>query len=247
MHKYQRPLDNVAQGKNNGGRFIDLFPQPPSTFAGSKNQEAALRVTGSDGEAVLMTITLTPPEVALIPSEDPPRPLNELPRVTALVRWGQDGCFTEAEVDVRKGTVITVCASEVTVTLRNDAVNQTDGENTFQAPPVRVGAFIGYLPYFKPSNAVRTVTVATLPLTDGLASALSVIPNFASEVSVGFAPGAASGATMRFLDSVGSILSEVQVSSGERHKIPANATSVVFVNNTGATVTGAYYVFELTL
>lgn len=157
-------------------------------------------------------------------------------RVRAEIKWGSGGRQQAAVIDVRNGTMVSVPASFLRVSLANEGT---------QITPV-VGAQVAYLPRGGSGNAVRTRYRDT-NLASG-STADFAVPAFARLVTVFRTPENAA-MTLRFLDSNNVLDYEVRVSaSTDSFRIPlANDVQTVRVLADGTAIPRLRLVFDLDL
>jgi hypothetical protein len=196
--------------------------------------EELIRVQGDSSKAAHISVTLV---------ADPDRSPT-LAECIALPPWGSDGCktFNDIEVDFKIGTVVTVCGSFIQVKARN----LTSGLSASDNP--RLGAFAGYLPYFKPGNATRSFNGGAV--NSGGGSGLSVsVPLFATGVYVLVNPPVTNLA-LQFFDRTGTVIGAAPISSvisSPLIVLPNDARSIQLFNSGGSNVTVSRIIFELSL
>jgi len=216
-HALRWPLDKLQIHVINGGRLQRAKP-------GEEKQ--LLRVSGESAASTHMTLTLFQEAI-----EDG----TPLAPATAIIKWGNDGTKTQAEVDFKQGTMITIPAGFVEVIGRND-------DPVIDA---RLGAFVGYMPYFRQFSATKT---EVMPIAGGGTPSNVVIPPFAISMAVAVSPTNAL-ASIEFRDGAGALIGGYQPLVGAvetQYEIPNDARSVD-INATAIAITGGRVIFNLAL
>lgn len=242
--KWLFPLDAVGLNRANGGRRVRAAP---TTLGPETKFETVLRVNGDSAKGTHMSITFDTPQTIPDPANVQRNPQVPPPCV-AKVRWGNSGFYSEALVDVKQGTVITVPAGMVEVGIANLDEGFDDPDAGPQPPQdANVGAFIAYLPYFKPGNATFTIDDATA-IPDGTVGPSFLIPDYAIETTLLVVPGVGfNDPQLQYQDLSGVVLAN-QSGFGSVNPSPIpNKARQVAINNIagGGTITRAQYIFEL--
>lgn len=107
--------------------------------------------------------------------------LADFPAIVGLLKWGNDGFQTSAEVDFVNGTQISVAGSYVSLAARIDQDAPNNGGQNM--PIVMVGAHVSYLPPVRPS-VYRTRYFALAANGDVGDSVVLSVPPFAHHVDV---------------------------------------------------------------
>lgn len=240
-----RPSMLDQPDSSNIGRSVDLIAmeaivQPPPlpvipwTVVSGLNQ-SILQVTGDDRECKQLSVSLMVEPIIGNPPRD----------ATAIVRWGAGGLQSpDVEIDFINGTVFSVAASFLRIQGRIDT--SFDGAGGRQG--LKIGAFIGY--GARPSSArapQKTVKIAGVA-AGGTADI--TIPTFARDLSILRLPSTFDF-TVRFLNTVGSLLAEAGVPPGaelEARNIPIpNDASTVRITSGGMVCSSMRVIFGLAL
>lgn len=216
----------LDSGRHNVGSEASL--QPGNVL------QTLLFLKGDDDIATLVTVALDA-EVLV------PLVAGDIVRARAVISWGVGGHQHVAEVDIVRGTMVSVEASFLKVDAANESLPALTG------PPLHVGATVGYFPRGTAHRPTRTrfddngiLTAATEDFT---------VPSFSATVTYLRAPSAAPYA-MRFLDSNGNTIAEFTVAGGADAPInlplPNDARTVRIVNG-AVGITQSRAVFGLAL
>lgn len=216
----------VAYPTNQFGRSVEITP---TTAIGSKQTVLDLSERDIKGRPVTVCLAkaILPPAFATSA------------RLRALVEWGIGGVQTSAEVDWRQGTLFTLCASFLRVSVINDALPGS----TFKA-----GAFAGFL---NQSNGMRRAT-RTVYVDLGILAAANqdiAVPPYAETFS--FQRTTMVEFRARFLNTLGTEQYRIDVGAGEYMPpvvLGNDIATVNIVNLSGATnINVGEGIFELSL
>jgi hypothetical protein len=234
-------LQRAYFGVQNAGRNVDCFPQGPLSSQTRTPGSVAAQINGDVSKGRHHTVTVVPM------GERPPlirgasQALRPSPLV-ARIRFAQDGCWTEVDVDVGRGINVTIPAAMIQVILHNEgpisSVNPETGEETV-GRIVQAAVFIDEMPYFKRHNARRTQRFALIA-GGGAASPVTPIPAFATELAAAYAGvtfGTVGGAGIEFQDEDGGVVAWLDYSNiaprPSTVPIPNGATRYRIVNTNG--------------
>ena len=191
------PLDKLDIHVANGGRRKRVAPGAI---------EQLLRISGDSAASAHLTVTLF---------QETSESEIVTPPATAILKWGGSGTQTTAEVDFKNGCAVTLSAAFIEVMGRNDGLIDTE-----------LGAFIGYMPYFREWSATKTMPI---PAAGGGTDANVIIPDFAIAFSVAINPFNSID-HFDFLDGAGAVIGGTAVSVGgainRSYAIPNDARSV---------------------
>lgn len=196
---------------------------------------AVVFLKGDDDVATVVTIALDAEPAAVLDGT------TDIVRARALISWGTGGHLHQAEIDVVRGTMISLQASSVKVEVANESLPAATG------PDLRVGATLSYLPRGGGSRPTRTRYDDNGILAAGTED--FVVPAFAAEVTYQRAPSNAPY-TLRVLDSNSNVLAEFAVAGGADApaRLPlANDARTVRVVNGAVAITRSRAVFGLAL
>lgn len=160
---------------------------------------------------------------------------GDILRIRGRIKWGSGGVTQSADIDVRRGTIISVPCSAIEVSVANEGTQITP----------TVWAQAAHMPRGGGGNATRTRYRDT-SIGNGN-SWDSVVPPFARLVSVMRNPQSAP-MILRFLDSDGTVAYEENVAaSGTAFRIPLSGDIATLRLVAGAAITLARAVFDLDL
>ena len=156
-------------------------------------------------------------------------------RVRAVIKWGVSGHQHEAEIDVCMGTIVSVNASSLRVSVANEGTEVA----------MISGSTCAYMPRGGGSQVHRTRYVGAI---NGAATATVEVPAWATSFAVMRAPAAAPF-TVRVLDGTGAAIYEVAVLANvDVFDIPlSNDAFDVLIVNGAVGITDARVVFNLAL
>lgn len=190
--------------------------------------QTVVQLSGDDELAGVVTVAYALDEITFAS--------GDVLRVRSRVSWGSGGRQHYADIDVRRGTMVSVPASFLRVDVANEGTQVTP----------TVGVQVGYLPRGGGGSPTRTLYRDTT-LSNG-STADFTVPNFARYVSVVRTPQTAA-MTLRFLDSNSVLCCEVRVAaSADVFRIPvANDIETVRVLADGTDIPRLRLVFDLDL
>lgn len=187
-------------------------------------------LVGDDELASMMTITFD-----VIPPPADTFTGGDVRRLRARIQWGTGGAQHEADVDVRKGTMVTVPASFLRVAVANEGT---------QLASVRVRASVGYFPKGNGLSPTRTRYIGAI---SGGSTADHVIPAFARNVTLLRTLGT-SGYLLTFLDTNSVVIGTVIVAgSADQFRIPVPNDAHTTRIGASADITLARAIYELDL
>lgn len=227
-------LEGAQNGVTNAGRRREV---PPGRTV------ELVRLEGDTALGKLHTVTF---HVARRIQQVGPDPV--ISPLVGILRFGNGGTYADGiEVDVRNGTQITVPGGLINVSVRND------GQGTDETAPetFEVGAFVVEYPYYKPSNALRSIRISPLPLAAaGAESNLVEIPEMAQGVRLIYQAYDGPEKYLRFYDTNGFLMGEVG-GIGNLAQVPCaipNGARFVSVQNRNFGEIGdGYFMFDLSL
>jgi len=222
--------------RKNRGRSGEL------TGIGSK--VVVIDCLGYDALATQVTITCgaTPSRPVAAGVFNPAISLEQtsiVPPLRGRLEWGNDGTETEAEIDYVNGTVITLSAASVRLTVELEASVDVQ-DDSFIPPTVR--AHIGYLPRANmPAQRTRVLQLAQEGSTGFLG-----IPPFAKRVRITSddPAGALSGF---FIDLAPQSTCQAFDASGLIDLPIPNGARTIFIENDGEGPVNVCAIFELWL
>lgn len=229
-------LQRAYFGVQNAGRNVACPPQGPLLSDARTPGQVAARINGDVSKGRHHTVTVRPTREYAPPARAPIQELQPSPLV-ARIRFAQDGCWAEVDVDVKRGINVTVPATMIEVVLHNEgplSVVNIEGVETV-GRIVDAAVFIDEMPYFKRHNATRTHRLAAIPAGD--TSPPQPIPAFATEL-VGLFPGQtfspSTGIVVEFLDENGGLVMDVDYFNAPTLPnvipVPNGATQYTVVN-----------------
>lgn len=202
--------------RKNRGRSFELL-EPNS------NPVDLVEVIGDDQLARQVTVTCGLRQLEAVDATT----INNIPAVVGLLRWGNDGHQTEAEIDFVDGTQITVEGSYVRLSAMIDRDAPGNGD---PMPGVLAGAHIGY-----ETPAVGPVTRTRYFVLDENPTRTLPIPPFANEVHV-YRAGNPGSVLVELLDRSGAVIADTSTNGPIEFRLPNDAR---FVRVTNLEVLGA--------
>ncbi len=202
-------LQKAYFGVQNAGRNVTCRPQGPLLAETRTPGQVAARINGDVSKGRHHTVTICPTREYAPPQLTPTQILQPSPLV-ARIRFGQDGCWTEVDVDVKRGINVTVPAAMIEIILHNEGPVSTvniEGVETV-GRIIDAAVFIDEMPYFKRMNATRTIVFPTIDASS--TTVTQRIPAFAMALA-----GATAGPVqtlfnvfLQFLDENGNVVGE---------------------------------------
>lgn len=218
--------ERLLDGVQNMGRNIRVKPG---------EAKSVLNIVGEDNLAEVITFTLS------VQPKDTSAPVSSIARPTAIVQWGNGGVQVEAEMDYVHGLTMSIPASFLRITGRNDVLPATIRGNPAVARDATLGAFIAY------GNRSSFPAQKTVYLDDPALFPIVVsVPDFSSTLSVERAPGTAVF-TIDYLDEMGNTISSIRISANEvmeNATMPSDTKSIRYTSPSSAI---ARLVFKLAI
>jgi len=177
---------SIIHSDRNIGDTVELIPASVPGQRGPLKE--ILRTQGEDGEAQLLTLTISGPptyESSLIAD-----PLESRGPLFAVVEWGIKGARATAELDLPPGGItMSVVASYLQISARYDGLVLLNGSpidprafgGPNPGPRQRVGAFVGYGSYGRASRLTRTFRLDTIAIAQ---KGESIIPGSSPRIRV---------------------------------------------------------------
>jgi len=196
-----------------------------------------LNVIGSikEGQVMALTLVKTPP----------PNTLGNLYSFPiAVIEFGQGGLTATVEVDFKNGCVLSLPASAIRVSARNEEAVQGEPDPVL----VGCGAFVNYLPAGRRAKLTRTFRLTAID--PAATSAKIVIPPFAMALQVERTP-ATNPFTIHVYDQANQAIAEMMIAANQSQptpfELPGDAALVDITNTGGAAMDAARLMFEIGL